>query len=56
VCDGTVQQVRVVVVPTQRAFKKGPAVGQATLMVCTGQIPTCQPDLVDRRAIQIVKP
>jgi hypothetical protein len=52
-CDGTTQQVRVAVVPTQRAFRKGVAFGQAWLEICdsTG----CR-QLMDQHNVQIAKP
>ena len=51
-CDGGQQKLRVAVVPTQRAFKKGVAFGQATLMVCGDS--GCQ-GFADQHSIQIVK-
>jgi hypothetical protein len=51
-CDGTTQKLREAVVPTQRAFKKGVAFGQAFLEVC--DFNGCR-NLVDQHNVQIVK-
>lgn len=53
VCDGTTQKLREAVVPTQRAFKKGVAFGQATLTIC--DFNGCR-GIVDQHNVQIVKP
>ncbi|HEY2674558.1 MAG TPA: hypothetical protein VGJ07_29840 [Rugosimonospora sp.] len=52
-CTGLQQTISQAVTPTQRAFTKGVAFGQAYLNVCGPQ--TCQ-TLTDQRVIQIVKP
>ena len=51
-CDGTTQKLRLAVVPTQRAFRKGVAFGQAFLEVCGSS--GCR-NVADQHNIQIVK-
>ena len=51
-CDGTTQKLQATVVPTQRAFKKGVAFGQAFLEVC--DFNGCR-NIADQHNIQIVK-
>jgi hypothetical protein len=52
-CDGTTQSLREAVVPSQRAFKKGVAFGQAFLNIC--DFSGCR-QIVDQHNVQIVKP
>jgi hypothetical protein len=51
-CSGTTQQLTVAVIPSQRAFRKGVAFGQATLNFC--DFNGCH-NAVDQHNIEIVK-